>query len=204
MIDRNEKTYPDLKGILKTCQRNITQSELQQITNSFKCLYQTTLKNGELSESDLQNAGFSSDQDQYGLDLTKDATIAQEHRQRAKCLTHEHQIHLRQERILSLKNEMMRKKQEAKDKLREKNRRNKDAMTKLKDFMNQETLNLEDATLQHFSKLKLCYLEAFILVRTIETKNKLPKKGNFGRDYLARTHLYFILMTKSHRLRTEF
>ena len=63
--------------------------------------------------------------------------------------------------------------------------------------MNQETLNLEDATLEHFSKLKLCDLEAFILARTIETKNKLPKKRNL--DEASRGNQNLIL--KAYELR---
>ena len=76
MIDKKkDKTNPDLKEILKTCRRNITKSELQQIINSFKSLYK---------KHDIQISGFSIGQDQCGLNLTKIVTIAQEHRQREK------------------------------------------------------------------------------------------------------------------------
>ncbi len=55
---------------------------------------------GHISEDVYDRIGIPRDRDSMGREVMRDATISQESYQRTKCITHEHQIHLRKEMLL--------------------------------------------------------------------------------------------------------
>ncbi len=54
---------------------------------------------GHISEHVYDRLNIVKDRDSLGREVMRDATITQESYQHTKCLTHEHQIHLRQQRL---------------------------------------------------------------------------------------------------------
>ena len=74
-------------------------NKIWKLHSSFCHLYKLYLDQGNITDDQLESFGFSKDVEIMGNKTRWDATITQENRQRAKCLSHIHQIELRQERI---------------------------------------------------------------------------------------------------------
>ena len=55
---------------------------------------------GHISEEVYDRIGIPRDRDSMGREVMRDATISQKSYQWTKCITHEHQIHLRTEMLL--------------------------------------------------------------------------------------------------------
>ncbi len=54
---------------------------------------------GHISDEMYDEQEILQERDKMGCEVMRDATISQESYQQTKCLTHEHQIHLRKERL---------------------------------------------------------------------------------------------------------
>ncbi len=76
---------------------------------NFDSLYSEMFSKGHLSDEFMLGFGFSPDRDGNGKTVHRLATIAQEHLQRAKILSHEHQATLRQGRLEKLAQEKINK-----------------------------------------------------------------------------------------------
>ena len=115
----------------------------------------------------FEGAGFSVDKDNNGKEVRRDATITQEHRQRAKFLTHIHQQSLREERINLIKAEIERKKADTVAKLHAKLRNNFDCEKKLFLLMkvNTDVKHLMNVTMANLMSCSGDLLKVFIIVR---------------------------------------
>jgi hypothetical protein len=100
MADPKTKAFPDYDALLATCRKSPTISEYELTKKSFPKLIQHQFDHGHIPDTLLEDLGFPKDRDFDGKEVRRDATITQEARQRAKCLTHEHQMLLRKELIL--------------------------------------------------------------------------------------------------------
>ena len=95
MIDEKYGKFPDFKKILSTCQKNPTESEYKLCVDSFPYLFNKYLEDGHVDDHVFENLGFPMDEDVDARKVRRDSGINQENRQRAKVLTHNHQVELR-------------------------------------------------------------------------------------------------------------
>ena len=95
MIDDTYKKFPDFKKILSTCQKNPTENEHKLCVDSFSYLFNKYLEDGHVEDLVFKNLGFPMDEDVDQTKVRRDSEINQENRQRAKVLTHSHQVDLR-------------------------------------------------------------------------------------------------------------
>ena len=124
------------------------------------------------------------DSDRNNKAVHRTADINQENRQRAKCLTHIHQVELREERTMLIQADIYRKKADKLSLLNSKINDNTICEEKIMTILqkdnidNSSDITLNDASLEMFDKCNLPDLIAFILVRRPDlTKSKIPKKG---------------------------
>jgi hypothetical protein len=99
MIDVDNLRYPVFDRIISTCRRNPSMEEYKNIENNMDIIINESYEFGHISEEVYDRLGIAKDRDGMGREVMRDATISQESYQRTKCLTHEHQIHLRKERL---------------------------------------------------------------------------------------------------------
>ena len=99
VIDEQRKRYPVLNRILATCRRDVLVDEYQCIIKNFHNIVTEVCDNGMVTEDLFETIGIVKDSDNTGKIILRDAEISQECRQRTKCLTHQHQVGLRMERL---------------------------------------------------------------------------------------------------------
>ena len=175
LIDSVYKRYPDFNVMLGTCRRLPTKSEYQLCVRSFPKLFDVADSQGHIIDDKFEALGFGRDIDSTGKETRHDTTITQESRQRAKCLTHNHQKMLRQERIALATAEANRKHLEAETKVIDKLELNNNVETKLKSIFG--NTNLSHLTLFNFSSLTRNKLVGFVHVRKPDMKiSQMPKK----------------------------
>ena len=90
--------FADFDHMLNTVRREVTTKEYDLCQSTLPELLKYQLENGHVPDSEYDRLGYPYDQNPCGEDVIKDATVSQECRQRAKCLSHEQQIGLRIER----------------------------------------------------------------------------------------------------------
>ena len=95
--------------MLVTCRRNPTKDEYKLCIDMFPTLMENFQENGYIEDEFFGKLGFPVDEDTDGSFVRRDTTINQETRQWAKCLTHHHQVSLREEKIAIIENEVRRK-----------------------------------------------------------------------------------------------
>ena len=100
MIDVDNLRFPVFDRIIATCRRNPSTEEYNNIENNMNMIIHESCEFGQISEEVFNRIGIPRDRDSMGREVMRDATITQESYQRTKCITHEHQIHLRQEMLL--------------------------------------------------------------------------------------------------------
>jgi hypothetical protein len=196
--------FPCFDSMLSTC-RKVMPIEIRNLCKEhFPTLVATAIKNGHVHEELYDNLGFPMDQDVEGNPVPKNQGISQEHRQRAKCLTHEHQVKLREKRLEAAMAAM-----------------NVRHVKKVKDFM--DLLQMHDECvvelgkvaplvdepsqldLVHFSnhKIQVKHLKGYIHVRTWETVEtpkgyKWKNKGNLQEAQAG----IDCLILQAHKLRS--
>jgi hypothetical protein len=111
MADSITQEFPDYDVLLATCRMNPRIEEYELTEKSFPQLIEQQFEHGHIPDTMLEDFGFPKDQDMDGKEVRRDATISQEARQRAKCLTHKQQVKLRRELIA--KHDAAEKKKEA-------------------------------------------------------------------------------------------
>ena len=188
MLDRSGHSCPDFNGILRTCQRNITTEEHNLAKDEFERLYEFQNIHGHIPDVMYDDLGFTQDFDINGEIVARDANIAQEYLQRAKCLSDEFQISLREAR----KQQIIIKEQEKHDSSVQKKRSmlelNSDAETTLLTAMGTaqapEIIGFPTAELVHFDELNKQQLKAFIHVREF---NSATAPHGFGMSTLNKS-----------------
>ena len=78
---------------LDTCQD--TRADKQLVLDNFQVLFKDVLEYGMVREATFDTLGFPDDQNEDGSTARRDATIVQEHCQRAKNLSHKRQKEMR-------------------------------------------------------------------------------------------------------------
>jgi len=100
MIDANNLcSFTVFDKILATCRWNPSMDEYKNIENHMDTIIHESCEYGHISEHIYDCLNIVRDRDSLGREVMRDATITQESYQRTKCLTHEPQIHLRQQRL---------------------------------------------------------------------------------------------------------
>lgn len=167
MIDRNTKIFPDLEVMLDTCKDPNAPKEL--VYQHFGTLYKEVFDTGMISEGTFERLGFPKDCYEDGTACSRDATIAQECRQRAKSLSHKVQQELRNKH---LNRAVEQKKREAniewsaEQQICDDNRDAEKTLFKAMGLqLNSRRRALENAKEEHFKKLSVSALRAFIHVR---------------------------------------
>ncbi len=99
LFDGNNLRFPVNDKILATCRRNPSLAEYENIEKNMPTILHHSCEFGHVSDDIYDKLGIIRDRDKMGHEVTRDATISQESFQQTKCLTHEHQIRLRNERL---------------------------------------------------------------------------------------------------------
>ncbi len=94
LIDGINMCFPVFDTIISKCWQNPKKEEYENIEeNMTNILYQSS-GYGHIADKIYGQMGIVSDRDSMGSEVLHDATISQKNYLHAKCLTHEHQIHL--------------------------------------------------------------------------------------------------------------
>jgi hypothetical protein len=101
MLDKKAKKFPCFDGMFSTLGRNPTALEYDMIEKALPLLLKIQDEKGFIDESVYDSLNFALDTRPNGEDYLRNATIAQEHLQRAKTLSHPNQVEERKR----LKNE---------------------------------------------------------------------------------------------------
>jgi hypothetical protein len=101
MIDGNNLRFPVYDKIIATCRRNPSLEEYENIEKNMPMILNHSFEFGHISDDIYDKLGIMQDHDKMGRKVMRDASISQESYQQTKCLTHEHQIRLRNKRLLS-------------------------------------------------------------------------------------------------------
>jgi hypothetical protein len=144
------------------------------------------------------------DLDVYGNPAPKYQGISQEHRQRAKCLTHEHQKKLREKRLEAAMTAMIVRHAEKVQEFKNLVEMHDECMTELKRLA-PEVEEPSQLDLVHFSnrKIQVKHLKGFIHVRSWETVEK-PKQHqwrNKGNLQQAQAGIDCLIL-QAHKLRS--
>jgi hypothetical protein len=97
LIDGTNMHFPVFDTILSMCRRNPKKEEYENIEKNMTNILYHSSDYGHNLEDLYDQMGIVRDCDSMGCKVLREATISQESYQRTKCLTHEHQIHLRKE-----------------------------------------------------------------------------------------------------------
>jgi hypothetical protein len=189
VIDKESKRFPDFDQILATCRKLPTDAEYELCHRSFPTLFEHQLKYGHVPDEVFEELGFPVDCDMDGKEVRRDATITQESRQRAKNLTHVHQAELRDEKREQVRAEVVRKEADKRNKSESQLKIAEECEEKIRELMaGDESTEISQATLEHFSKCKRDQLKAFVTVRKIDVPASLNKgkleEANNGVDCL--------------------
>ena len=103
MIDFDNKKLPYFNKILVTYRKDPTVEDYKLFETRFPYVLQQYMDDGHVDGATFEEFGFPVDVDECGTQLRRTSTIAQESRQRAKILTHAHQVDIRAERSDNLK-----------------------------------------------------------------------------------------------------
>ncbi|CAB9496116.1 hypothetical protein SEMRO_1_G000930.1 [Seminavis robusta] len=98
---RTEYAFPSLHGMIHTLGMNhYPQDLIDLFKNSLPRLVQEVYDKGHVEEAVFDELEFQVDKNYEDEDVLKQQSISQEQMQRAKCLTHEHQVELRAARLV--------------------------------------------------------------------------------------------------------
>lgn len=187
--------YPVFNKYVAQCRRNPTQEEYDNLLDTFEYFLRAAIDHGHIDEELYDLYGVVRDRDMNGNEVFRNAGISQESYQRAKCLTHKYQVHLRKQQILQLQKKERQKEELANAKWQAKIDNNIDVVHLLcsklerdgklfeaeKDSPKEEYLSR--CTLDMIAELNGDQLGYFILARLDGEKYKftslssLPKKG---------------------------
>jgi hypothetical protein len=98
-LDGDNLRFPVYDKILAICRRNPSLAEYENIEKNMPTILHHSCEFGHVSDDIYDKLGIIRDRDKMGHEIMRDASISQESFQQTKCLTHEHQIRLRNERL---------------------------------------------------------------------------------------------------------
>ena len=213
MVDHKHMRVPDFDSIIATCRKDPTIEEYNLCVDSFPYLYEKMMEDGHINDSVFEELGFPLDMNSGGGHVRRDATISQESQQRAKCLTHQSQVEIRQERINKLQAEVVRNKLEKLEHLQHCLDQNTNCEEKIKKMLETQNgnvnkdNNVSTATCETLARLTVGDLTSFILSRNLElSKSKLPKKGKVEEAIRGESNLIslaFSLRSKENLLQKK-
>ena len=119
MINKEAMRFPVFDKILATCRRNPERTEYDLIKSNFGTFFEAACEDGLVPEQLYEDLDIRRDSNIHGDDVFRNCSITQESRQRSKCLTHLNQVHLREERLLNLRQEVCMKRSIANQKHQE-------------------------------------------------------------------------------------
>ena len=190
-IDEDNKKFPMFDKVMAGIRRTIPTHVYDEIIANYPRVFNEMLLHGHISYDLFDELGFCRDFDAGGKEVLRNAGISQEHKQRAKCLTHVYQKEMRQAYTESIIAEKLRKKEVAKAKHDDQIKVVEFAVEKLKDLMKEDNLYNEDEGLDmcpidYFDKLNIQQLTEFILAHypNAEKKCEIPK--NKGKLHKAK------------------
>ena len=168
------KLYCYLPIRLDTCQD--TRANKQLVLDNFELLFKEVLQYGMVREATFDSLGFPDDQNEDGSTARRDATIVQEHCQRAKDLSQEHQKEMRMKAMNAVAKERARATALTKVRILQILGDNKECeRILLQEMKMPETSSrnqLTNATVNHFKKPMAKYLKSFCHVRMWDSLNK--------------------------------
>ncbi|CAB9514787.1 expressed unknown protein [Seminavis robusta] len=171
--------FPNLDRMISTCRTTIPTTLRQKCWDDYPRLAAECMTRGMVPESVFDELGYDMDKNPDGIEVPKHQGISQEHRQRAKCLTHEAQVELRQAKMIAVEAALTRKFSECLTKHKTLSDLNKECEAKLQELVNdpQGLLGPVEPTLENFGSITAPRLKAFIHVRTFPTytTDKGPK-----------------------------
>jgi hypothetical protein len=95
MLDQKKRRFPGFDNLLGTCRKHPTVEEYKVCDDSFHELFECQFEHGHVPDVMFEQFKFPQDEDPDGNVVTRNATLSQETHQRAKCLSHRHQVGLR-------------------------------------------------------------------------------------------------------------
>ena len=119
MINKEAMRFPVFDKILATCRRNPERTEYDLIKSNFGTFFEAACEDGLVPEQLYEDLDIRRDSNIHGDDVFRNCSITQESRQWSKCLTHLNQVHLREERLLNLRQEVCMKRSIANQKHQE-------------------------------------------------------------------------------------
>jgi len=183
MIDSKIYQFPCLSAMMSTLGHHPTQQEYDIITKSLPILILEMQEKGHVSESTFDQLGFPMDERTNGEIFEQNATITQEHLQRAKSFTH----HFQNNERLKIKQQINLKKQQQNEKIEARQQHqiklSRECVVRIlnKKMKNSKLTypldSLENATLQHVAAAKKDMLKAFLSVRKIQHSSELSKEN---------------------------
>jgi hypothetical protein len=170
MLDQKKRRFPGFDNLLGTCRKHPTVEEYKLCEDSFKELFEYQFLHGHVPDDKFDEFGFPQDEDPDGNTVRREATLSQETHQRAKCLSHKHQVELRSLRRSEVESASRRKRAVVDNRIMKHLNVNVKCQEKLGNF--------GEATFEDFAKCRGDELTSFLFVRdpTISV-SKLPKKG---------------------------
>ncbi len=99
MLDGDNLRFSVYDKILATCRHNPSLAEYENIEKKMPTIIHHSCEFGHVSDDIYDKLGIIQDREKMGLEVMRDASISQESFQQTKCLTHEHQICLRNKRL---------------------------------------------------------------------------------------------------------
>ncbi len=182
MIDEDKARYPVMNKVLSTCRQSIPNELYTKLIDNFSYLYKTAVELGHIPEEVYDEIGFPMDSDVHGKEVQRMAGISQESYQRAKWLTHEHQISLRLERVEMIQN-LQRQQAESRRQKIDEECDNIQAIEELllsmiTDVDDPALRNLENCSIDNFAKLRSPQLAEFIFAHDPEmtAKKQIPSR----------------------------
>ena len=139
IIDDKKYKYPVFDKILGTVARAVSTEEYCNVLDNFGKFLEAATDEGIISEEVFDECGVVRDKDKNGREVLRDAMIATENQQRAKNFSHEHQVHMRNERILQINDALRGKREVARLKLQDRIDREVAVVDKLLDWVEEET-----------------------------------------------------------------
>ena len=159
---------------LDTCQD--TRADKQLVLDNFQVLFKDVLEYGMVREATFDTLGFPDDQNEDGSTARRDATIVQEHCQRAKNLSHKRQKEMRMKAMNAVAEERVRASALAKAQILQILSENRECeRILLQEMKKPETSSrnqLTNATVDHFKKPTAPKLKSFCHVRMWDSLNK--------------------------------
>jgi hypothetical protein len=180
MIDRETKRFPVLANILNTCKRDILVKEAEAAIDAFPELLTSLIKYGYVPEELFDKYEFAVDTSKDGKEFIRNNSIRSEHMNRAKWLTHPHEIERRLKHIEE-KKLASKAKREKENMEHQKHLDNHAAIVKkLCDMIGKaaDVSNLKDCKLRHFDNLSSPELKSFIRYHD----NNLKKIGDIPKN----------------------